>query len=630
MDSHYDRISPDDVTSGPSLALFPEGGAMVPGTVNKVAVRTTGRGGKGVPVKVLFNGYEGTGADSVTTDATGLTSVNIMPSKTGTLVAVADIESVEVRAEIPPYSRSDFSLSFSGDRSRTGTITVKTSGITSGPLHLSIISPGKISLYRQLDRVQEETPVEINLSDLGPGINEALLYDHRGNILSSRLFMNDDESRNSVTKHDISYVIRNDSLVVKLPRGISSASLSVTVSEERSGIDLQSYFFLSGWLPAEALNDPFMQPFLSGAAEISDDLLMTLNDRHLYGKYEEIPVTAGEKRGLVVSGMATDIGTLRPAVGKYLFINLPGKDCFLQYTITDTAGRFNFIVPPRRGSSEIVVYPRDTADNIVIKASSSFSDDYIPLHHSVAAVSDEADGSVLRMSINSQVMRIYNISERDTLRSPEFDDSIGNFYGRSDFHLLLSDFIALPNMEEVFFELVPNMDLVNSRRGYFFRMFDPVTGNELKITPMMFIDGTYTTDPGTVAEIPPEKTEYIDIIFVPYRLGEVLLPPVISVVTRQGDSRQQVLPEAALRISYLFSNPEIRFRPFEGNQAGKSPSLNNTLLWAPLINPENDREYSFRLPDPDYADSVRLNISVSLPGQHPFDISELIDINRPE
>jgi hypothetical protein len=629
-DPDYDKISLAGTNAGPSLALYPEGGAMVPDAENKVAVRTTGQGGKGVPVKVFFTDQEGTVADSVTTDATGLASVNFIPSKTGTLVAIARIESAEVRAEIPPYSRSDYSLAFSGDGGRTGRMIVKTPGNIAVPLYLSILSPGRISLYRELDRIQKETTVEISFSDLSPGINEALLYDNRGNLLSSRLFMNTDESMNSVMKNDISYIVRNDSLVVRLPQKISSASVSVSVSDKHPGIDLHSYSCLSVWLTAATLYNPFMQPFLSGAAEISDDLLITLNDKHLHSRYKKIPVTAGETYGLVVSGIATDLGNLRPAGGKFLFINLPGKNCFLQYTRTDTAGRFSFIVPPRSGSAEIVVYPRDTADNIVIKTSSSFSDEYIPLHHSLVAVSDQADASVLRMSINSQVMRIYNNKERDTLGSSKFDESNFNFYGKSDFHLLLSGFIALPNMEEVFFELVPNMDLVNSRRGYFFRIFDPVSSNELKITPMLFIDGTYTTDPGTIAEILPEKTEYIDIIFVPYRLGEVLLPPVISIVTRQGDYRQQALPEAAMRISYLFSDPEIKFKPFTGDKSGKSPVLSNTLLWAPLLSPESCREYSFRLPDPDYTDALRLNISVSGPGQSPFNITEIIDINRPE
>jgi hypothetical protein len=628
-DTDYDRISLNRTNTGPALALYPEGGAMVPGTVNKVIVRSIGQNGKGLPAKVFFTDQNGTVTDSVFTDATGLAPVNIIPSKTGTLVAMAHIESKEVRAEIPPYSRSDYSLAFSDLRNQTGRIIVKTTGDATGPWHLAIISPGKINFYRQLDRVQEETPVEISLSDLAPGINEALLYDHRGNLLSSRLFMNDDEGLNSARKNDIGYVIRNDTLVVRLPRKISSASVSVTVSDEHPAKKLQSWSFLARWLTAATLNEPFMQPFISGAAEISDDLLITLNDRHLHARHDEIPVTAGETHGLVVSGVVTNLDNLRPAGGKFLFINLPGKNCFLQYTRTDTAGRFSFIVPPRRGSAEIVVYPRDTADNIVIKTTPSFSDDYIPLYHTVTAVSDETDGSVLRMSINSQVMRIYNIRDRDTIGSYGADESTSHFYGSTGYHLELADFIALPNIEEVFFELVPNMDLINSRRGYFFRMFDPLTGNELKTTPMLFIDGTYTTDPGTIAEILPEKTEYIDIIFVPYRLGEVLLPPVISLVTRQGDYRQQVLPEAATRISYLFSDPQVKFKAFTGDKTGRNPSLSNTILWAPLLSPEGDHEYSFRLPDPDYTDTIRLNISVSGSGLYPFNITELIDLNRP-
>jgi hypothetical protein len=630
MDPDYDIISFKGPVAGPSLALYPEGGAMVPGTVNKVAVRTTGKGGKGVPATVCFKDQNGTVADSVITDAAGLASVNIIPSQTGTLVALATIDSVEVRAEIPPYSRSDYSLAFSTGSGHAGAIIVRTTGRMAGPMHLAIASPGKINFYRQLDRVQEETRVELSSGDLAMGINEALLYDNRGNLLSSRLFMNPDREIGSAAKKDISYVIKNDSLFIRLPEKISSASVSVTIAGEHPGIDLQSYSFLSGWLPATALNDPFMQPFVSGTAEISDNLLITLNDSHLYGRYKEIPLTAGETRGLLVSGIVTDLDNLRPAQGKFLFINLPGKDCFLQYTRTDTAGRFNFIVPPRRGSAEVVVYPRDTADNIVIKASQPFSEDFVPLYHSVTAVSDEADGSVVRMSINSQVMRIYENRERDTVEFSAAGESQGHFYGRSGYRLMLADFITLPNMEEVFFELVPNMDLIKSRRGYFFRMFDPVTGNELKITPMLFIDGTYTTDPGTLAEVAPDKTEYVDIIFVPYRLGEVLLPPVVSVITKQGDFRQQALPGTAMRINYLFSDREISFKTFTGDRAGKSPALSNTLLWAPLLNPESGREYSFRLPDPDYREASGIKISVSGPGQYPFDISGLIDINRPE
>ena len=109
-----------------------------------------------------------------------------------------------------------------------------------------------------------------------------------------------------------------------------------------------------------------------------------------------------------------------------------------------------------------------------------------------------------------------------------------------------------------------------------------------------------------------------------------MLPPIVSVVTKEGDYRQQALPEAAMRISYLFTDPEIKFRAFTGDQTGRTPALSNTLMWAPLLSSGSDREFSFRLPDPGYTDTFRLNISVSVPGQFPFNITDLIDINRPE
>jgi hypothetical protein len=236
--------------------------------------------------------------------------------------------------------------------------------------------------------------------------------------------------------------------------------------------------------------------------------------------------------------------------------------------------------------------------------------------------SAEADETVLH-GINSQVMRSI-ISGKRHLGSSAVDKASVTMENPTC--LLMSTYritkyggvsLSFPNRSHS-----AAVDLL--------RMFDPITGNELKNTPVLFIDGTYTTDPGTIAEIPPEKTEYIDIILVPYRLGEVLLPPVISVVTKQGDYRQQVLPEAAMRISYLFSDPEAKFKIFTGDKAGRTPALSNTMLWAPLLSPEGGHEYAFSLPDQDYIDAFRLNISVSVSGQNPFNITELIDIKRPE
>jgi hypothetical protein len=626
---NYDRISFAGEAPVPSLNLFPEGGAVVPGTINRIVARTIGHTGSGVPAKIIFTEQGGTVIDSVFTDDTGLASINIIPSGTGSIFAEAEIESLAVRAEIPAYMHRQFSLAYYETDPDKGRIVIKSIGSSATPLYLSVISPGKISYYRQVMTVAEETSEEILYRDLGQGINEALLYDHQGNLLASRLFINDQNNLKDVTRDDIVYSVRNDTLRVRLSHKISTASVSVTISDDKPDMDLHSVAILNPWLTAIKLNDTFIQPFLAGAAKINDDLLITLNDKHININDNSSPIIYPETMGLDVNGFVTDLTTLTPAQGRIVFINLPGKECFLQYARTDTAGRFRFIVPPRRGSGEIVVYPRGTADNVIIKIFSPFSDDFIPLHRSVTILDDEADKYVLRMSVNSQVTKIFNIRSTDTLKTTEAAGNTGHFYGNTGYHLLLSDYIALPNMEEIFFELIPDIDLIKSRRGYSFRIFDPLTGAEVQDPPLMFIDGTYTTDPETIAEIPSEKAEYIDVILMRYRLGEVLLPTVISVITKQGNYRMQTLPEAALRINYLFSDTDVKFRNVTGGHTKRSPVMSNTLLWTGLLNADGDREYSFRIPDQNYDEAFRINISVSGSGQYPFSVTEIVDIKQP-
>jgi hypothetical protein len=101
------------------------------------------------------------------------------------------------------------------------------------------------------------------------------------------------------------------------------------------------------------------------------------------------------------------------------------------------------------------------------------------------------------------------------------------------------------------------------------------------------------------------------------------------VITKQGNYRMQTLPEAALRINYLFSDTDVKFRNVTGGHTKRSPVMSNTLLWTGLLNADGDREYSFRIPDQNYDEAFRINISVSGSGQYPFSVTEIVDIKQP-
>jgi hypothetical protein len=405
---------------------------------------------------------------------------------------------------------------------------------------------------------------------------------------------------------DVTLALTGKTVKITLP----DDSMHVTLSASISGVGhipcLGNHLLLSEWVTAGTLTDQFIRPFLNGSGELPDELLITLHDRYLDINPDRVKKVIAETMGLAIDCSVTITGVQMPAAGKRLFINLPGKESFLRYAVSDSDGRFIFIVPPRAGTGEIVIYPEDTTENLSVRIFSPFYSEAFPLRAEARDLKSAADETVNRMSLNSQVMRIYQVTQTDTAVVIPGSGERKHFYGTPDRRLVIADYIALPEMEEFFFELIPGWNLVRTRSGYEFRLFDPVTGVEIKTTPMMFIDGTCTTDPATIARLSPYITEYIDVCESWFRLGAVLLPPVVSVVTLKGDYRQQALPPQTLRINYRFSNPVINFRPYAGDESGHMPRFSNTLLWAPATVSGTGRELTFNLPDHDYNRPVTL------------------------
>jgi hypothetical protein len=588
-------------------------------------------------VEVIFKDPDGTHTDTVFTDITGLGSAKLLLGESETLTATAIIDSEPAKGHLA-VSRQEFhSLALESIVGRGMHIKInspdRSSRPTQWPLHLAVVSPGKINYYRQISSSATDFSnatdfsVEVTSFDTGPGIFEALLYDDAGGLLSSRLFMTDESGGGDEPSAAIITGPEADSVRIQISQGAEYVSLSVAY-DEGGNVNMRTWSVLEPWLTAAAINDPFLKPFLEGRVPLNNELLITLGERSTITQTGIPARVVSETRGLAVTGTAIELETLRPVSDMLFFINIPGKNTFLQYAKSDDSGNFTFIVPARSGTGEIVIYPQDTAANIILKIASPFSHDFLPMHHSSIKTGDIADAAAIRMSINSQVMRIYDIPDTDTL--PPYSDSSGSehFYGSIGQHLLLSEYIPLPNMEEIFFELVTGIELIRTRDRYSFRIFDPQTGKEVREPPLMFIDGTLTTDPETIAGLSPDRTESIDAILMRYRIGELLLPPVISIITKRGDFRLQKLPQAALRINYLFTDIPLRFKPFEGGSGGRMPVYGNTLLWFAAPCDSNNNALSLKVPRPDYGSTIRITSVLFGNNSYPFVVSAPSDLYR--
>lgn len=604
----YLRLTPARLPSGPSVDLYPEGAALPEGRASAVVVRTTDVNRRGTAARVIVSYGEDDEADTVYTGSNGLGTIEV-PSGASRIRALATIDSAVVRGELTGFLHVPHSLSLRNDRNGNTRIAVMhTPGLAGTPdayLSLAVINRNGIAYMRRFRPGTGDDLIDIPPEKLVHGINECLLYDHNGALLSSRLFMHNDPAE------EVSLITGDGALRVTVPGNTQYCTVSAVVSAGSQMPYSDNFALVSEWVTAGTLADPFMQPLLSGKEEITQELLVTLSDRYLSADLAMLKKVVAETRGLAVDCTVTGLEERGPAKERVLFINIPGKKCFLNYAISDNEGRVIFIVPPAAGARDIVIYPRDTSSNLVIKTASPFFGGSIPLRSTAAITGEMADATVTRMSLNSQVNRIYQIRETDTaIVSPDTAD-VNHFYGRPGQRLVFSDYIALPEMEEFFFELIPGWNLVRTRTGYEFKLFDAITLSEIRTAPMMLIDGTVTTDPSTIAGLSPLTVDYIDVCPGNFHVGEIMLPPIVSVITLKGDFRMQELPPQALRIRYPFSNPVVNFRPFTGDVSGHMPRFGNTLLWAPAVMTAGSRELTFTLPQPDYRRPVTVTLAVT-------------------
>lgn len=604
----YLLLTPARLPSGPAVDLYPEGAALPEKRASAVVVRTTDGSRRGTAARVIISYGEEDEADTVYTRSNGLGSL-VVPPGVSRIRAVAVIDSTVVRGEISGFLQVPHTIALRDDPGgKTRVEVIHAPGRAEIPdtyLNLAVINRNGVAYMRRFRPGTGDDLFDIPPEKLVHGINECLLYDHNGALLSSRFFMHTDPAE------EVNIIAGDDTLKVTVPGNAQYCTVSAVISAGSQKPYSDNFALISEWVTAGTLADPFMQPFLAGEEIITDELLVTLSDRFLPADLTMMKTVVAETRGLAVDCTVTGLEERGPAKGRMLFINIPGKKCFLQYAISDNEGRVTFIVPPAAGAGDIVIYPRDTTSNLVIKTVSPFFGGSIPLRSTAAITGEMADATIIRMSLNSQVNRIYQIRETDTtLVSPD-TAAVNHFYGRPGQRLVFSDYIALPEMEEFFFELIPGWDLIRTRSGHEFRLYEPITSAEISATPLMLIDGTVTTDPSTIAGLSPLTVDYLDVCPGNYHAGEIVLPPVVSVITLKGDFRMQVLPPQALRIRYPFSNPVVKFRPFTGDPSGHIPRFGNTLLWAPAVAPGGTGEITFALPRPDYSRPVTISLAVT-------------------
>ena len=158
---------------------------------------------------------------------------------------------------------------------------------------------------------------------------------------------------------------------------------------------------------------------------------------------------------------------------------------------------------------------------------------------------------------------------------------------------LLRDFVEIPNLKEVFQEIVTGVQVRQRQGKTALSVFD----EQSQFTyddPLILLDNLPVFDVDALLGILPERVARIEVFPRRYVLGDLLIGGMVRVYTVQGDLGGMAPPAQTAFLRYDGLNPAVSFPPGKYTAAGASastavarssrwPDFRSTLCWLPDV-----------------------------------------------
>jgi hypothetical protein len=510
--------------------------------------------------------------------------------------------------------------------------------------YLFIQTRGNINHVSAEMVTSENTKIAIPKKQLSAGINQITLFNSKGKPVCESFIYTPDRESPDVTINSVDSTGRRNKIFFDLAFGhgltttINSTSLSISVSpvtNEHSVMDINDYMVFGtefGLLQVSTLKDIKVKKI---APEVIDSLLQNVKSNWIDWNAilaDELPVFKYqmEKDDHYLSGkfLTSD---KQAYADKFVILSSPGKIATFQYAKTDKAGNFSFRIHFDQKINELIIQPDVTTKNQSLNIESSFSDRYLKSEILADSASKPIPDYISTWSVNHQVRKIYGTSSiGDPLNPVISHTKLKRFYGKPDQELNMKDYIILPVMQEVFFELLAGVFLKSKKSGYEITVADPENNKTYDTPPGLFIDGVKIKDPAIIAGLDPEIIEKIDIERSRYFVGDYLFYGIVNVITKAGDFGNATLPDDAIRLPYRVIDPVYSFVSPDYSSASlkrsRIPDFRNTLYWNPTVKPDKDGKSRIEFWTSDLISDFEVNIQGITPEGKIFSCKKIVKI----
>jgi hypothetical protein len=328
------------------------------------------------------------------------------------------------------------------------------------------------------------------------------------------------------------------------------------------------------WLMASCQNNPFCRQFYSFDLPSHDRLDEQKNENITGGnEWQWMP----ETRGLTISGVVQN-AEQRNMAGASIILSLVQQKALLHMGTTDESGAFTICLQEMEGLKNLFIGTPNEENTVLIK------NDFDPTHPDIHTVPLQFDTTIHRLLealyLHQQLDRIYPENKtQQTTHSRLPSTPLTNILS-PDRRIVMSDYIKLSTMSEVFKEIIPgillrkvegkeNLSVFNNQEQRWYH------------SPLILLDNIPIFDIAELLKIDPSKIEVVEIYDSDYILGDYTIGGMISITSKTNDfAGYQWGGQVAFTAfkSFTASKP---FKQVLHQEEGHYPDFRPVLYWQP-------------------------------------------------
>jgi hypothetical protein len=303
---------------------------------------------------------------------------------------------------------------------------------------------------------------------------------------------------------------------------------------------------------------------------------------------------SSENKGFIFSGNLLEKPSQKPIRNVTILLTVPDSIANLKYAVTDSSGRFNFLLEQKYNNRDLILQLKDSPvpieNTTIIPESKAFAPDYVNLPKT--ALDSTGSDFVTSCQQLAMVNKIYASKSKTDSIAQEMPIQNYSFYGNPDEVIKPSEFLEMPNLEDIVANIVRNARYKVTENQSTILVADKFSNQFWEgHNALVLLNNVPVFDYSLIRPLGSKQIQRIELKTKRMYYGDLEIFGIFSIFTKEDylpflESGKKVFPFPNEVLSPVKNNivPDYSL---EVKRNSKIPDFRSTLYWNPDFDVKN-------------------------------------------